>query len=154
MGVACAQLCPGLLQKVLGLGGSLAPPRSLGRSLGVAPPFLRSGILQLLILAASAVSVLSGCKPEPRADLVIVNGNEPESLDPAIVTAVPDMRIAKALFEGLARLGDETSRPPGLAERWEIGQANDLHFPFADQCCLVHGRADYQRGHSVRGCEP
>jgi oligopeptide transport system substrate-binding protein len=49
-----------------------------------------------------------------------VNGNEPESLDPAIVTAVPDMRIAKALFEGLARLDGQSGRPmPGLAERWE-----------------------------------
>ena len=64
--------------------------------------------------------LLAGCHPEPRADVVIVNGNEPESLDPAIVTAVPDMRIAKALFEGLARLDSRTDRPvPGLAERWE-----------------------------------
>src|SRR5581483_9625184 len=64
----------------------------------------------------------SGCRPEPRADVVIINGNEPESLDPAIVTAVPDMRIAKGLFEGLARLNGKSGRPePGLAERWDVG---------------------------------
>lgn len=66
-------------------------------------------------------SVFVGCRPEPVADVVIINGNEPESLDPAIVTAVPDMRITKALFEGLARLDGKSGRPkPGLADRWEI----------------------------------
>ena len=65
--------------------------------------------------------LLAGCRVEPKADLVIANGNEPESLDPAIVTAVPDMRITKALFEGLAKLDGKSGRPvPGLAERWEI----------------------------------
>src|SRR5271165_3586958 len=74
----------------------------------------------LYTLTACVALVLSGCHPEPRANLVIVNGNEPESLDPAIVTAVPDMRIAKALFEGLARLDGKSGRPtPGLAERWD-----------------------------------
>src|ERR1041384_3276043 len=44
---------------------------------------------------------LSACtRPYRPADLVIVNGNEPESLDPAIVTGVSEMRITKALFEG------------------------------------------------------
>jgi oligopeptide transport system substrate-binding protein len=72
-------------------------------------------------MALCVVPLLAACHPEPRADFVIVNGNEPESLDPAIVTAVPDMRIAKALFEGLARLDGKTGRPlPGLAERWDI----------------------------------
>lgn len=69
----------------------------------------------------AACIFLVGCHGEPRADLVIINGNEPESLDPAIVTAVPDMRIAKALFEGLARLNGKSGRPePGLAERWDV----------------------------------
>jgi oligopeptide transport system substrate-binding protein len=72
--------------------------------------------------------VLSGCRPEQPADLVIVNGNEPESLDPAIVTAVPDMRIAKALFEGLARIDSHTDRPvPGLAERWDISDDRRIY---------------------------
>jgi oligopeptide transport system substrate-binding protein len=52
---------------------------------------------------------------------VIVNGNEPESLDPALVAAVPDIRIAKALFEGLAKTDGRTGGPvPALAERWDI----------------------------------
>lgn len=70
----------------------------------------------------SALLLLAGClTPEPPADLVIVNGAEPESLDPAIVTGVAEMRITKALFEGLLRLNGTTARPePALAERWEL----------------------------------
>lgn len=64
--------------------------------------------------------LLAGClHPEPPPDLVIVNGAEPESLDPAIVTGVAEMRITKALFEGLLRLNSQTARPePALAEQW------------------------------------
>lgn len=68
-----------------------------------------------------AALCLAGCHPQTPADLVIVNGNEPESLDPVIVSAAPDMRITKALFEGLARLDGRTGRPiPALAEHWDI----------------------------------
>ncbi len=53
--------------------------------------------------------------------MVIVNGAEPESLDPAIVTGVPEMRITKALFDGLTKLDAHTARPvPALAASWEV----------------------------------
>ena len=71
----------------------------------------------LLILAA-------GCtRNEPRADLVVVNGAEPESLDPAIITGQPDMRVVIALFEGLDRgyvIPKTAGAIPGLAEKWEV----------------------------------
>ena len=72
-----------------------------------------------LLLAGLA---LAGCgKNEPRADITIINGAEPESLDPAIITGQPDGRVAGALFEGLTRLNAKTATPePALAERWEI----------------------------------
>src|SRR5690349_21735693 len=68
--------------------------------------------------------LLPGCfRHEPPADVTIVNGAEPESLDPAIVTGVPEMRIVKALFDGLTRLDAHNARPvPALAERWEISE--------------------------------
>ncbi len=83
---------------------------------------IRTGRMPPLLLLLSALCLLpSGCRPEPRADLVIVNGNEPESLDPAIVTGVSEMRLTKALFEGLTRLDGQTGLPvPALAERWEV----------------------------------
>ena len=66
--------------------------------------------------------LLSGCgRREPPADLTIINGGEPESLDPAIITGQVEMRIVQGLFEGLTRLDPKTARPiPGLAERWEV----------------------------------
>ncbi len=71
--------------------------------------------------AFPALLLIAGCRPETPADLVIVNGSEPESLDPAIVTVAPDIRITKALFEGLVKLDGKSARPvPALAERWEV----------------------------------
>ncbi len=63
-----------------------------------------------------------GCgRHAPPADLTIINGNEPESLDPAIITAEADMRIVSSLFEGLTRQEPVAARAvPGLAERWDI----------------------------------
>lgn len=77
------------------------------------------------LLACMILAVLlpvTGCRqPEPPADITIANGNEPESLDPQIVTGISEMRITKALFEGLTRLDARTAQPvPALAERWEI----------------------------------
>jgi oligopeptide transport system substrate-binding protein len=68
------------------------------------------------------VTLIAGCSPsEPPADLTIINGVEPESLDPAIIVAQPDFRVEQGLFEGLTRLEPVNSRAvPGLAERWEI----------------------------------
>src|SRR5215207_10559214 len=75
--------------------------------------FLRSALLCGLLLA--------GCTRYERADLVIVNGPEPESLDPAIITGQADGRIALTIFEGLTRYNETNATPrPGLAERWDI----------------------------------
>ena len=76
--------------------------------------------------------LITGCLPRRAApDLVIINGNEPESLDPAIVTGISEMRITKALFEGLVRLDPKTAAPvPGLADRWALsadGAAYTFH---------------------------
>ena len=84
----------------------------------------------LPVRAASLVAILllNACRPEPAADLVIVNGGEPESLDPAIVTLAADMRITKALFEGLLRLDGETGRPvPGWAESWDLSPDGKIY---------------------------
>lgn len=66
--------------------------------------------------------VLCGCmRRDPPADLTIINFSEPQSLDPAIITSQPDMRIVSGLFEGLTRVDPKTGGAvPGLAERWDI----------------------------------
>lgn len=66
--------------------------------------------------------LLTACAPSlPPADLTIINGAEPESLDPALALSIEDLRVTMPLFEGLTRNDPVTARPvPGLAERWEI----------------------------------
>ncbi len=74
-------------------------------------------------LAGVALSVgllagLPGCSdaPQDRADLVFINGAEPETLDPALITAQRDFRIVGSLFEGLMTY-DKAGRPqPGVAK--------------------------------------
>lgn len=68
-------------------------------------------------------ATLIGCQPYalPPADLVIINGKEPESLDPVIINGQADGRIVSALFEGLTRYNAKTGIPePSLAQSWEI----------------------------------
>lgn len=50
-----------------------------------------------------------------------VNGDEPESLDPAVSSGQPEARIYMALFEGLVEYNPKTLNAiPGLAETWEL----------------------------------
>jgi len=78
------------------------------------------GWLRFACLIATLLS--SGCaRSEPPADLVIINGAEPESLDPGILTGQADGRVALEMFEGLTRYDPATAAPiPGLAEHWDI----------------------------------
>lgn len=52
--------------------------------------------------------------------LVFNNTTEPQTLDPQLMTGVPESRLASALFEGLVGLHPETLAPvPGLATHWD-----------------------------------
>ena len=53
-------------------------------------------------------------------DLVLSNGDEPQSLDPAIVTGQLEGRLCLALFEGLTTRNAKGDVIPGMAESWEI----------------------------------
>lgn len=64
-------------------------------------------------------------KPVAPADqkLVFNNGAEPQTLDPALMSGVPEHRIAMGLFEGLTRFDPKDLHPlPGVAEKWEISE--------------------------------
>ena len=65
----------------------------------------------------------TGCiRREPPADIIIINNAEPESLDPAIISGIPEFRIVMGnLFDGLTRVDPKSARPiPGLAQSWDI----------------------------------
>ena len=85
------------------------------------PKLSRRRVLQGCLLGWLCLAAAVGRAAEPKADLVIINGAEPETLDPAIVTGQPDLRVVSALFEGLTRNDPRSGAPiPGLAERWEL----------------------------------
>ena len=74
-----------------------------------------------LLLLSAALLAPVGCRPrEHWADLVFINGAEPETLDPALITGQPEGRIVNALFEGLLRFDRHGRSGPGVASSWEI----------------------------------
>jgi oligopeptide transport system substrate-binding protein len=96
------------------------PLKTAGRAVSGGPGgWFLNGLLAVTCLAAP---LMGGCTvAEPPADLVLINGPDPQSLDPALATSIEDLRVAGALFEGLTRYDPGTSRPiAGLADRWEI----------------------------------
>jgi oligopeptide transport system substrate-binding protein len=83
-----------------------------------------------MCLAASSL-LASGCRkhteyfgnvePPPGNVFRFNNGPEPEYLDPAVMVALYDARIAALLFEGLTTRDPKTFEPrPGVAERWDV----------------------------------
>jgi len=75
-------------------------------------PLTRAALLAILAALSSRAQ-----------DFVYNNGTEPQSLDPALITGVPEARIAYALFEGLTVNDPVTAMPvPGLADRWEVSK--------------------------------
>ncbi|MEY4300599.1 MAG: ABC-type oligopeptide transport system, periplasmic component [Verrucomicrobiota bacterium] len=78
-------------------------------------------------LLLASLLLLAGCSPQPRADLVFLNGAEPETLDPALITGQPEGRVANALFEGLLSF-DQSGKPqPGMAESWDLSSGGRVY---------------------------
>ncbi len=90
---------------------------------------VQSSVRLLFWAVVSTIALfLSSCLQEPKADIVVINGAEPGSLDPAITTVQADSRVAHALFEGLARLNSLTGKgEPGLAYKWEISEDGKIY---------------------------
>ncbi|HHV78851.1 MAG TPA: peptide ABC transporter substrate-binding protein [Firmicutes bacterium] len=86
--------------------------------------------ITVLLLVAS---LIAGCsqpskpaekpaekQPEQPKEVVLTynDGTEPQYIDPAKATGVPDNTVTTAVFEGLTRVKG-TEAVPGVAERWE-----------------------------------
>ncbi len=83
----------------------------------------------LALVLGTVVALTRGARLE-RADLIINNGTEVTTLDPATVTGVPEGRVIKSIFEGLCSKDPATLAPiPGMAESWEIS-ADGLTYTF------------------------
>ena len=60
---------------------------------------------------------------ETEQHFIFNNGTEPESLDPALITGVPESRIVAAIFEGLIELDPKTLDPrPAVAKSWDVSE--------------------------------
>lgn len=69
---------------------------------------------------ALAILLLTLVSVGRAADLTFINGAEPETLDPAIITGQPEGRVVNSIFEGLLRYDEKGRSQPGTAESWEI----------------------------------
>ncbi|MFZ5806891.1 MAG: peptide ABC transporter substrate-binding protein [Verrucomicrobiota bacterium] len=64
---------------------------------------------------------MANCNHRPKdADFIFINGSEPQSLDPAIVTGQIEIRLCNALFEGLTTRDACGVAQPAMAKSWEI----------------------------------
>jgi len=84
-------------------------------------------MLRLLVPFVALIAIVAASvatdRPLPRADLVMYNGNDVNTLDPQRMTWMPDLRVARALFEGLVRNDVHTAGfdiTPGVAESWTV----------------------------------
>lgn len=97
----------------------------------------------LVVLLFVVLPVLTGCSPgRLRPDLVFINGAEPETLDPALITGQPEGRIVNALFEGLLRFDRKGVAEPGVASSWEISADQCVYtFHLRKEACWSDGKA-------------
>jgi oligopeptide transport system substrate-binding protein len=86
-------------------------------------------VLALLVAGALAVvGVTFDASSQLPADFRFVNGTEPRTLDPGLMTGEPESRIANELFEGLTRREARSLQPaPGVAERWEVSEDSRVY---------------------------
>jgi oligopeptide transport system substrate-binding protein len=82
----------------------------------------RLGVVVSLLLLSSALAA-SGRASAQEQVLRINNLVEPESLDPGVVTGVPEHRIVSSLFEGLTTTDPRDLSPqPGVARSWTVSR--------------------------------
>lgn len=109
------------------------------------PITLKRIAFPLLLLAGSPVSfgadsALAEWKRDLRSpgdawarseqEFVFNNSSEPQTLDPHRMTGSPEIRLARALFEGLTTLDPRSLTPrPGVASGWRVS-TNGLTYTF------------------------
>ncbi len=82
-----------------------------------------AGLVAIFAAAFGLVGLTFSASTELPADLRFINGTEPKTLDPQIMTGQPEGRIADAIFEGLTYRDPASLRPvPGAAESWELSE--------------------------------
>jgi oligopeptide transport system substrate-binding protein len=92
--------------------------------------------LHIILIFTGILATLSGCgssennvtKGNREKILHIGNGEEPQELDPHIVTGIPEHHIIISLMEGLVVKDPKTLSPiPGVAESWTISEDGKVY---------------------------
>lgn len=84
---------------------------------------VRSSVIGLTLTALLACSQGESNVAAGNRDGVLHfgNGTEPQTIDPHVMSGMPEVNIARALYEGLVVRNPETlEMEPGVAERWDI----------------------------------
>lgn len=84
----------------------------------------KSVLVAALVVGFASLFVLSCAQKEltaDKAEFIVNNAAEPQTLDPSLIQGVPEHRLYMALFEGLTINDPKTSKAiPGIAESWTI----------------------------------
>ncbi len=93
---------------------------------------MRKFAFVLGLMAMTAIAVFAGGGQEgpsgAASEFIVGNGAEPESLDPHLISGVPEHRIMMGLFEGLVVPDPETATAiPGVAESWEVSDDGTVY---------------------------
>jgi oligopeptide transport system substrate-binding protein len=83
------------------------------------------------LLMGLLIFFLASCtdkSAQVKIDFGIANGAEPETLDPHLMSGVPEHRIYEAIFEGLLIYDPKTAEGiPGIAESWEVTEEGTVY---------------------------
>jgi ABC-type oligopeptide transport system substrate-binding subunit len=88
----------------------------------------RSLALGLCLISISCTNAPASPSPKPTATpgvarLLLLEADEPATLDPALIDDPVSLNVGSELFEGLTRLDSKSQPMPGLAERWELSDS-------------------------------
>lgn len=81
----------------------------------------------LCVALASATMVAAQSEPTQGGTAVLAIAGEPQGLNPAITTSVPEQIIGCMIYEGLTRVVGVNDIQPLLAESWEVSEDGLLY---------------------------
>lgn len=82
--------------------------------------WLSLSMAMVMLLSILSVTALAAPAPKDQQVARYNDATEPETIDPATSTGIPEATIELNVFEGLTRIGAGDVPVPGVASKWEI----------------------------------
>ncbi|HHW15513.1 MAG TPA: peptide ABC transporter substrate-binding protein [Firmicutes bacterium] len=89
--------------------------------------WLSLAVAMVMLLALVALPAWAAPAPKDKQIARFNNGAEPETIDPAMSTGIPEANIEINVFEGLTRIGKGDVPVPGVAYKWEISKDGKVY---------------------------